>query len=182
MERPQDNSCQLLKSITQRQVAVLLGRAESFRRHLRKMGVLPTLGWLLGATVILTGCSSSSDSEASTPISPIPGDQVTAEEVENYATAVLAIEGSRKTAYNDIQQRLGNQKVPDVTCNQASTLVDLPKDIQDIAVKYCNTAKQLSEEQGLTISRFNTITVSAPADPELERRIQNELIRLQRGS
>lgn len=144
------------------------------------MRVLSTLGWLIGATVILTGCSSSSDSEASTAISPVPGDQVTAEEVENYATAVLAIEGIRKGAYNEIQQILGNEKVPDVICNQASTVADLRKEVQDIAVNYCNKAKQLGEEQGLTISRFNTITVSVQADPELERRIQNELIRLQR--
>lgn len=180
MERPQDNSCQLMKSKPQRQVAVLLGRAESSGSQLRRKGVLSTLGCLVGATVILAGCSSPSGTEASTPIPTVSGEQVTAEEVENYAKAVLAIEGIRKEAYNEIQQILGNEKVPDVTCNQASTVADLPKNIQDIALNYCNKAKQLGEEQGLTISQFNTITVSAQADSELERRIQNELIRLQR--
>lgn len=169
-----------MKSRPQHQVTVLLGKAKSFRSQFRRIGVLSTLGWLLGATVILAGCSSPSDSEASTPISPVPGDQVTAKEVESYAKAVVAIEGIRKGAYNEIQQIIGNQKVPDVTCNQASTVADLPKNIQDIAVNYCKKAKQLGEEQGLTISRFNTITVSAQADKELEQRIQNELIRLQR--
>jgi hypothetical protein len=105
---------------------------------------------------------------------------ITSEEVENYARTVLAIEPSRQTAYSEIQKLTNEENVPDVTCTEVSSVAALPTNIQDIAVNYCNQSKKIGESNGLTISQFNAITVSAQSDSELQKRIQNELVRLQR--
>ncbi len=143
--------------------------------------VLSTIAWLVGVTAILAGCSSTQVSDDPTPIPTISGESVTPKEVENYAKAVLAIEQSRRSAFNDIQQILKNGQIPDINCTQSDTLADLPNDVKNIAVKYCNQSKKIGESQGLTMPQFNAITVSAQSDSELKRRIQNELIRLQRS-
>lgn len=105
---------------------------------------------------------------------------VNAKDIQNYAKAVLAIEPSRITAYNKIQKMINDEKVPDVTCTKTDTIAAIPKGIQDIVVKYCNQAKQIGEKQGLTMPEFNAITNTAQANPELKKRIQDELLRLQR--
>ena len=141
--------------------------------------VVSTITWLAGLTAILAGCASNSASNAPTPIATVSS--VSAEEVKNYAKAVLAIESSRKNAYTEIQQKIDNdQKVPDITCTQADTIASLPKSVQDIAVNYCNQSKKIGESHGLTMPQFNAITVSAQTNPDLQRRIQNEMVRLQK--
>jgi hypothetical protein len=153
--------------------------AKLYFRELRTLRVLSTLGWLVGLTAILAGCSSNSASETSTEIQAVSGESISAEEVENYAKTVLAIEPSRQSAYTEIQQLINDEQFPDVSCTKSDTIATLPSNIRDIAVNYCNQSKQISESQGLTLSQFNTITASAQADPELQKRIQNELVRLQ---
>jgi hypothetical protein len=170
-------------SLVSRQASALakLGAsaAKLYFRKLLTLRVFLTLGWLVGLTAILAGCSSNSASETPTEIPTVSGDSISAEEVENYAKTVLAIEPSRQSAYNEIQQLINDEQFPDVTCTQSDTIATLPSNIRDIAVNYCNQSKQISESQGLTLSQFNTITASAQADPELQKRIQNELVRLQ---
>jgi hypothetical protein len=104
---------------------------------------------------------------------------VSAEEVENYAKAVLAIEQSRQAAYNEIQQIINEEQVPNFNCLQADTIYALPGNVRDIAVNYCERAKDIGETQKLTMTQFNAITVTAQSDSELLKRIQNELVRLQ---
>jgi hypothetical protein len=140
--------------------------------------VVSTIGWLIGLTAVLAGCSSNSASDSSTPIPTLSS--VSTEEVKNYAKAVLAIESSRKAAYDEIQKLSNDEKIPEVTCTKADTIAALPKSIQDIAVNYCNKSKKIGEDHGLTMPQFNAITVSAQSDRDLQRRIQNELIRLQK--
>jgi len=140
--------------------------------------VLPTIGWLIGFTAILAGCSSNSASDSPTPVPTLSS--VSAEEVKNYAKAVVAIESTRQTAYTEIQKITNDENIPDVTCTKADTIASLSKDIQDIAVNYCNQSKKIGESHGLTIPQFNAITATAQSNPDLQRRIQNELIRLQK--
>jgi hypothetical protein len=133
---------------------------------------------LAGLTAILAGCSSNQVSDSQTSIPTVSS--IRAEEVENYAKAVLAIEPKRQEAYNEIQKMTNDEQVPNITCNKADTITALAKSVQDVAVNYCNQAKKIGEGQGLTMSQFNAITVSAQSNPELGKRIQNELVRLQR--
>jgi hypothetical protein len=156
----------------------VLGKAKLSCRKSLAIRSLLTVGWLAGFTVVLFGCSSSSVSDSPTPV-PTTGESITSEEVQNYATAVLAIEQSRQAAYTEIQQLTNEEQVPDFICTQADTISELPASVRDIAVNYCNQAKKIVSDR-LTIAKFNTITASAQAEPDLLRRIQNELVRLQR--
>ena len=146
----------------------------------KEFTMVSLLGCIVGLTAILAGCSSQSASNSPTPISTGAAKAVSAEEVKNYAKAVLLIEQSRQSAFNEIQKQTNDEKVPDVTCTKADTIAGLPKSIQDIAVNYCNQSKKIGESQNLTMPRFNEITVTAQSNPELRKRVQTELLRLQR--
>lgn len=105
---------------------------------------------------------------------------LTAEEIESYAKAILAIEQSRQVASKEIQQMTNNNTVPDINCTKAESIAALPKNIQGIAVNYCKQSKTfIDETQGLTMAKFNAITVTAQSNPELQQRLQSELVRLQ---
>ena len=151
--------------------ATELSRRESLIR------VILSMAWLLGVTAIISSCSSNSASETPSPIATVT--TVSVEEVENYAKAVLAIEQSRQAAYSEIQQIINEEQVPNFSCTQADTIYALPGNVRDIAVNYCERAKDIGETQGLTMTQFNAITVTAQSDSELLKRIQNELVRLQ---
>lgn len=145
---------------------------------LQMLRVFLILGCLSGITVILAGCSSNEVSDTPSPIPTLSA--VSSQEVKNYATAILSIEQNRQTAYNDIQKLNNDEKVPDINCTKPDTMKDLRKSIQDIAVNYCNKSKKIIEGHSLTMGQFNAITVSAQGNPELKKRIQNELLRLQK--
>ncbi len=135
---------------------------------------------LAGLTAILAGCSSGTTSNSPTPIATVSENSVSTEEIKNYAKAIVAIEPIRQAAYSEIQKNSNDEKIPDITCTKPDTIAALAKDIQDIAVNYCNQSKKIGESHDLTMPRFNGITASAQSNPELRRRIQNELLRLQR--
>ncbi|NJL39234.1 MAG: DUF4168 domain-containing protein [Leptolyngbyaceae cyanobacterium RM2_2_4] len=106
---------------------------------------------------------------------------VSNQEVQNYARSVLAIEPIRQAAYNQIKEITGDRDVPAIACHQPASLNNLSRNIREIAVNYCNQSIAIVEQNDLTIGRFNVITTTQQSDPDLQRRIQEELIRLQRG-
>jgi len=150
-------------------------RSLAFVQMLR---VFSILGCLSGITLILAGCSSNEVSDTPSPIPTMSA--VSSQEVKNYATAILSIEQNRQTAYNDIQKLNNDEKVLEINCTKPDTMKNQPQDIQNIAVNYCNKSKKIIEGQSLTMGQFNAITVSAQGNPELKKRIQNELTRIQK--
>ncbi|MGQ4646331.1 DUF4168 domain-containing protein [Lyngbya aestuarii] len=144
----------------------------------RIIQIVSKLGLLAGLTALAAGCASSPASDPTTSISPLPS--VSPEEVQKYAKAVWEIEQLRQTAENDILQISEDGQVPEINCTQADTISNLQKDVQKIAVNYCNKSKTIGESYELTMATFNGITVTAQENTDLKRQIQNELIRLQR--
>ena len=108
---------------------------------------------------------------------------VTAEEITQYANSVLQIEKLRVGVYREIQNEFQKQTpggaVPPIICNEKSSVNTLPKNIQLIAVNYCNRAKKIIEGNNLTVSRFNVITQLQRKDETWRERIKAELIRIQ---
>jgi hypothetical protein len=100
------------------------------------------------------------------------------QQIANYARAVLLMESYRQQAYKDIQRAIG-QPPPEIVCNQPSTFRNLPSEAQKIAVNYCKVSKKIVENSGISVSQFNTMTTRIRSDQNLERRIQNAMIRLQ---
>ena len=103
-----------------------------------------------------------------------------AEEVTNFARAVLAMEPLRQAAYDDIKRIIGSSQVPNINCSQPSSFSSLPGNARQIAVNYCNKSREFVRANRLTIERFNEIANQAQSNAELTRRIQNAMIELQR--
>ena len=103
----------------------------------------------------------------------------TADQIKRYAKAVLSIENERKQAYQAISQILGKSP-PVITCNHLESFNNLPANAQRIAIDYCNKSKEIVQVSGFTAAQFNAITNRIRSDDSLRRRVQNEMIRLQR--
>jgi hypothetical protein len=99
------------------------------------------------------------------------------EQITKYARAVLEIESGRQQAYQKIRQIIG-QSPPEIVCNQTDSLRNLPREAQTIAVDYCTSSKRIVEKSGLSVAEFNAITMRVRSERELERRIQNAMIRI----
>ena len=102
-------------------------------------------------------------------------------DVRSYARAVLRIEARRQAALETMQQAMPNRQVPNIRCDERSSLNGLPREARQIAVDYCNESQQVVQDVGLTTQQFNRITSAQQSDSNLAERIQRELVRLQRN-
>ena len=106
--------------------------------------------------------------------------EISNQEITNYARAVLAIEPRRVEAYNEIKGMAGGS-VPRVVCNETQEINRLSGSVRGIAVNYCQQAKKVIETNGLTVNRFNQLTLLQQANPAVKKQIQAELLRLQQA-
>ncbi|MEG4172643.1 MULTISPECIES: DUF4168 domain-containing protein [unclassified Microcoleus] len=106
--------------------------------------------------------------------------EISSEEITSYARAVLAIEPRRVEAFNEIKGMAGGS-VPRVVCNETQEINRLSGGVRGIAVNYCQQAKKVIETNGLTVSRFNQITLLQQANSGVKQQIQAELLRLQQA-
>ncbi len=102
------------------------------------------------------------------------------EDITSYARSVLAIEPKRLGASQEIKGIAGGS-VPRVVCNETQEINRLSGNVRGIVVNYCTQAKKIIETNGLTVSRFNQLTLLQQANPALKQRIQAELLRLQQA-
>lgn len=106
--------------------------------------------------------------------------QVNEKEITSYAQTVLDLEPVRQQAYEAIKRKIGSNNVPNIVCSQPDSINSLPRNIREIAVKYCKDSKQIVEINGLTITQFNAITVSLQNNSSLQQQVQAEMLRLQK--
>jgi hypothetical protein len=102
------------------------------------------------------------------------------EEITSYARSVLLIEPRRVEAMKEIKGMAGDS-VPRIVCNETQEVNRLSGNLRGIAVNYCQQAKKVVETNGLTVSRFNQLTLLQRRDPAVKQRIQAELLRLQQA-
>ncbi|MEA5565203.1 DUF4168 domain-containing protein [Anabaena sp. UHCC 0399] len=100
-------------------------------------------------------------------------------EITSYAQALLAIEPARQQAFGAIKKIVGNENVPKIVCNQPNSMNDLPNRAREIAVNYCKQSQEIVENHGLTIDKFNRITMEIPKNNNLKQEIYETLVRLQ---
>lgn len=139
------------------------------------VGALAGAGTLTGLVPSLSWQTDNSVSFNWTTL--VHAQEISNDEITNYARAVLDIEPRRLQASQEIQNRTGS--IPPIVCNETQKINRLPNNIRGIAVSYCDQAKKIIENRGLTVARFNEITLTQRQDSALKERIQNELIRLQ---
>lgn len=99
--------------------------------------------------------------------------------IDNYARAVLGIEEIRQSTLSEIKVIIGSDAVPTISCHQAQTLEELPRDAQDRVVSFCQSSIGLVEKNDLSIEEFNQITNAQRNDDELAQAIQDALLRIQ---
>jgi len=133
------------------------------------------LGVMATASLFASTLTFTAKADAQTPA-------VNNNEIVSYAQAVLAMEPSRQQAFSEIKKIIGGGDIPQIVCNDAQSMNSLPRKARDIAVNYCNRSQKIVEENGLSIERFNKITVEIQNDSNLKRQIYNTLIRLQKKS
>ncbi|AFY42960.1 DUF4168 domain-containing protein [Nostoc sp. PCC 7107] len=132
-------------------------------------------GVMASASLFASTLTFTAKADAQTPA-------VNNNEIVSYAQAVLAMEPSRQQAFGEIKKLIGGGEIPQIVCNDPKSINNLPRKARDIAVNYCNRSQKIVEENGLTIERFNKITVEVQNDNNLKRQIYNTLIRLQKKS
>ena len=145
----------------------------------------PSLTWILLPSLLLANFATvglldsvldfDSKVTAQTP-APVNND-----EVQKYAKAMLAMEPARQQAFEEIKKIIGNGEVPKIACNDSNSLNGIPGKAKNIAVNYCNRYQKVIEDNGLTIDRFNKITVEVQNNNNLQRQIYNTLLRLQKS-
>jgi Domain of unknown function (DUF4168) len=107
---------------------------------------------------------------------------VNKKEVTNYAQSVLSMEPARQQAFDEIKKLIGEKEVPQIVCNDVRSIDSLPSKARDIAVNYCNRSQKIVENNGLSIERFNKITLELQNNSDLKRQVYNTLILLQKDS
>jgi hypothetical protein len=105
-------------------------------------------------------------------------------ELTNYAKAVLRIEPVRQQAFEEIKKIIGSKDIPIVNCNDPTSINALPNKAKDVAVNYCKNSQEIVEDKnsGLTVERFNKITLEIQNNNTLKRQLYNTLLRLQKTS
>lgn len=101
-------------------------------------------------------------------------------EVSKYAMAVLEAEPVRETALKNIREMTPpGQDVPEVACYKKDTLEKLAENARDVALKYCSNYESIVKKYFGSFEEFNQITKNVQRDPNLKKRIQDEMLRLQ---
>ncbi len=107
---------------------------------------------------------------------------VSNDEFNSYARAMLSMEPDRQRAFRKIKEILGDRDVPQIVCNDPNSINSLPSEAHNIAVKYCSRYQQVVEDSGLSIDRFNKITVELQNSTDLKNQIYKILIHMQKNS
>lgn len=132
------------------------------------IGTLATVGFAASSIV------SSVKADAQTPKT------VNDSEIVKYSKALLMIEQNRVQAFDEIKKRSGG-KVPTIFCNRPKTISVLSsREARDIARNYCERSQAIVKGSGLSVQRFNGITLQLRSDDSLKKQIHNTLIRLQK--
>jgi Domain of unknown function (DUF4168) len=102
-------------------------------------------------------------------------------EMTNYAKAMLAMEAPRQQAFDEIKKLVGGNEIPQIVCSDPKSLNGLPGKAKNIAVNYCDQAKKIVEENGLTTESFNRMTVEVQNSENLKNQMFKLLIDLQKN-
>jgi hypothetical protein len=133
------------------------------------LGSISVIGLVVSTFILI------SKAEAQTPAA------VDNNELVSYSRALLRMEPARQQAFEEIKKIIGNGEVPKIVCNDSNSLNGLPSRAKDVAINYCNHSQKIVEENGLTIDRFNKITVEIQNNSDLKKQIYNNLLRLQKN-
>jgi len=137
---------------------------------------------LIPLVFILSSCGSNPQNTSTvSPVSPEElAKTITDKEIISYANAVVAIEQLRKTTNQEMIKVSEGKPFNNVTCTEPETITSLPTKMQEVAIGFCTKVRAVSEENGLIVPRFNAITSNARNNLELQKKINEQLLILQK--
>ncbi|HIK18711.1 MAG TPA: DUF4168 domain-containing protein [Leptolyngbyaceae cyanobacterium M33_DOE_097] len=97
-------------------------------------------------------------------------------QINEYARVAFEIEQMRRKNYAQAKRIMGGN-VPEDVCRQQ----DIPSAVKGICDDFTRRAADIIKRSALTPAQFNDITRRRDRDPELERKIQQEILRLQKA-
>ncbi|AUT00739.1 hypothetical protein CLI64_10200 [Nostoc sp. CENA543] len=101
-------------------------------------------------------------------------------DIVSYAQALLAIEPVRQQAFREIKRIIGSGNIPQIVCNEPDSINSLTnQEARDVARNYCKDSQAIVEDKGLTIEKFNKITVEISRNNGLKKRVYDQLLQLQ---
>ena len=102
-------------------------------------------------------------------------------ELTNYVKAVLEMEPVRQQAFEEIKKIIGSKDIPQVICNDPTSVNALPGKAKDIAVNYCNQSQQIVKKF-ISVERFNKITLEKQKNTTLQKQLYKASLNLQKTS
>lgn len=99
-------------------------------------------------------------------------DEFSDADLRNYAAALMEIEPIRQSTLAQVRASSGGT-LPNLVCNQPSTMDSLNSEAKSLFVKYCNQCESIAASKGLSIERFNQITQSVRSNPQLQTRVRS---------
>ena len=138
------------------------------------LSAISTVGLSIG---LLTDLSSSSSNLLFSTV--VYAQQFSETDLTKYARAVLEAEPVREAALGEIKQKIGSGDVPPIACYKPETLDNLPENARNVAKDYCNKYEGIVKKYFTSVEQFNSITKTVQNDPNLKKRIQDEMLRLQ---
>jgi hypothetical protein len=99
-------------------------------------------------------------------------DEFSDTELRNYAMALMQIEPIRQSTLAQVIRANGGGTLPNLVCNQPSTMDGLNGDARSLFIRYCNQSESIAASKGLNIDKFNHITQSVRSNPQLQNRVR----------
>lgn len=107
------------------------------------------------------------------------GQQYSPEEMENYAKAGYEVELLRREVYQEIKNLMG-ASLPNIVCDQQSTIDSLKPEVQEIANRYCSQSQQIVQQNNLSVNRFNELKTYYENHDTFYHQVQEVLLKLQK--
>ncbi len=112
-------------------------------------------------------------------VDSITDQQITDQQINSYAKAILQIEHFRQEAYNTIKKKIGSD-IPETFCTTASlNQLTTTDDVRNTAKNFCNQSTNIIKSNGLSVEQFNQITAAMATNSDLKQKINNALLNLQ---
>jgi Domain of unknown function (DUF4168) len=100
------------------------------------------------------------------------GEEFSDTELRNYAMALMQIEPIRQSTLSQVIRANGGGTLPNLVCNQPSTMDGLNSEAKSLFIRYCNQSEGIAASKGLNIEKFNQITQSVRSNPQLQNRVR----------
>jgi Domain of unknown function (DUF4168) len=97
-------------------------------------------------------------------------DDFSEQDLRHYGAALMQIEPIRQAALAQVSRANGGA-LPNLVCNQPSTMNGLNSEAKSLFINYCNQCESIAASQGLTIEKFNQITQAVRSNPQLKKRV-----------